>query len=131
MIISQYKTYLESYEGIIRIPDDFQAFWKAKSEEKPSSADWVRLPFANPVAIYEELRLSVKDHAIKARCIRPDTPARHPLILMFHDLNREIRGWHHMTRFIALGYGVIAMDAPVKKEDWKPDPSSINFPAYL
>ncbi len=29
---------------------------------------------------------------------------------MFHDHGRGIRGWHHMTRFVALGYAVVALE---------------------
>ena len=33
-----------------------------------------------------------------------------PLCLMFHDIDRPVRGWHHMTRFAAMGYAVLALD---------------------
>ena len=29
---------------------------------------------------------------------------------MFHDAGRPVRGWHHMTRFVALGYAVFALE---------------------
>ena len=29
---------------------------------------------------------------------------------MFHDIDRPVRGWHHMTRFAAMGYAVLALD---------------------
>ena len=42
---------------------------------------------------------------------------RVPLCLMFHDIDRPVRGWHHMTRFAAMGYAVLALDDVVAGAD--------------
>ena len=46
---------------------------------------------------------------------------------MYHDLNRGVRGWHHMTRFLALGFGVVAPEAEPFREDWKVQPAQAAF----
>lgn len=131
MIISEYKKKLEAYRGSTPIPADFREFWAARMAQAPLSVTTEPVPFANPMAVYENLTLSMGDFSIRARVIRPARAGKHPLVLMFHDLNREIRGWHHMTRFIAQGYGVVALDAPVNKADWRQNPEAIGFENYI
>jgi len=64
----------------------------------------------NPCARYAELELPGMDgEPICARLVVPAGEGPHPATLMFHDANRGVRGWHHMTRFVALGYAVAAL----------------------
>ena len=57
------------------------------------------------------MTLAAADGAtLSARSIRPVGGKRVPTVLMFHDAGRPVRGWHHMTRFIALGYAVFALE---------------------
>lgn len=102
-----------SGQRIDHTPADFRQFW---SDRRAGAAEaWqmqrtgVDLP--NPAAVYEELRLTASDGAVlRARYIRPAKGGPTPTVLMFHDYGRGIRGWHHMTRFAALGYGVLALE---------------------
>ena len=64
---------------------------------------------------------------VTARVIRPASAGQHPLLLMYHDLNRGVRGWHHMTRFLALGFGTVALEAEPYKGDWLADPAQAEF----
>ena len=66
--------------------------------------------FVNPIAIYEELTIEGKGKKVSARVIRPRARGVFPLVLMFHYCGRKVRGWHHMTRFLAAGWGVVAME---------------------
>ena len=72
------------------------------------------IDFVNPCARYSEVSFKLGDHAVHARLIEPVGRARVservPLCLMFHDIDRPVRGWHHMTRFAAMGYAVLALD---------------------
>ena len=131
MIISEYRKKLEAYRGRTAIGADFREFWRQKMTKAPESVTLEPVPFVNPMAVYENLTLSMGDFSIRARVIRPSRAGRHPLVLMFHDLHREIRGWHHMTRFIAQGCGVVALDAPVNKADWQKAPESVGFEDYI
>lgn len=75
------------------------------------------IDFANPCARYSEVSLEVGGDVVHGRLIEPAGRARTselvPLCLMFHDIDRPVRGWHHMTRFAAMGYAVLALDDDV------------------
>lgn len=126
MTISQYKAMLSGYTGDIRTPSDFEAFWRTLGEV-PATLSAETVPFRNTAAIYEKLTLTHPGGTVHARTIRPSGDGKYPLILMFHDLNRGIRGWHHMTRFLALGYAVIALDAQPYRGSWRQTPEEVNF----
>ena len=70
------------------------------------------IDFANPYARYSEVSFELGGDVVHARLIEPAGRARAselvPLCLMFHDIDRPVRGWHHMTRFAAMGYAVLA-----------------------
>ena len=127
MTISEYKKMLASYQGQVRTPGDFEGCWRQQLEKTAVSVSTEVVPFCNEAAIYENMTVSYAGGEVKARIIRPAADGKHPLVLMFHDLNRGIRGWHHMTRFIAQGYGVIALDAAPYTADWKQAPEEVGF----
>ena len=131
MTIQEYRAKLESYFGESTAPEGFRDCWNRKMNEVPKHVCIEPVSFANTAALYETVTLSMETRKIRGRCIRPSGQGQHPLVLMFHDLHREIRGWHHMTRFIAMGYAVIALDAPVSKEEWKSVPEKIGFEGYI
>ena len=93
-------------------PPDFQAFWNACADRAADCAvEMTPVAFHNPVAEYYELHLTAEDGAVLyARYICPAGENKVPTVLMFHDYGRGIRGWHHMTRFTALGYAVVALE---------------------
>ena len=72
------------------------------------------IDFANPYARYSEVSFELGGDVVHARLLEPAGRARAselvPLCLMFHDIDRPVRGWHHMTRFAAMGYAVLALD---------------------
>ena len=75
------------------------------------------IDFANPYARYSEVSFELGNDVVHARLIEPVGRVRVselvPLCLMFHDIDRPVRGWHHMTRFVAMGYAVLALDDDV------------------
>lgn len=79
------------------------------------------IDFANPCARYSEVSFELGKDVVHARLIEPAGRARVservPLCLMFHDVDRPPRGWHHMTRFVAMGYAVLALDDDVVGAD--------------
>lgn len=72
------------------------------------------IDFVNPCARYSEVSFELGGYVVHGRLIEPLGHARAselvPLCLMFHDIDRPVRGWHHMTRFAAMGYAVLALD---------------------
>lgn len=79
------------------------------------------IDFANPCARYSEVSIELGGYVVHGRLIEPLGQARAsefvPLCLMFHDIDRPVRGWHHMTRFAAMGYAVLALDDDVAGAD--------------
>lgn len=114
MTIREQMQEWESRGEAMFCPADFAGFWRERMAAAGSVAVTARpVAFANPRAVYEELKLTAGGRVISARGIRPRGEGPFPTVLMFHDMGRGVRGWHHMTRFIAPGYGVIAMEHPL------------------
>lgn len=120
---------MEAYWGETKKPDNFMEHWSKKNLNSTGNIQIERVPFCSNSAVYEIITIPSEHGDITARCIRPAKKGAHPLVLMFHDLTRGIRGWHHMTRFIALGYAVIALDESTCSADWKLHPEMLNFEA--
>lgn len=92
-----------------------QEYWRGRAERAAAYAQGcplVQTPveLGNPCARSFELQASALDGtALVARVVHPVVEGPHPVVLMFHDANRGVRGWHHLTRFVALGYAVVAL----------------------
>ncbi|MBP3893078.1 MAG: acetylxylan esterase [Atopobiaceae bacterium] len=92
-----------------------QSEWRVTCECASRHASEVELhltpvELGNPHALYQELSCEAVDGGqLRARVVVPATPGEHPVVLMFHDATRGVRGWHHMTRFVALGCAVVAL----------------------
>ncbi|MEG2678374.1 MAG: acetylxylan esterase [Oscillospiraceae bacterium] len=70
-----------------------------------------RVTFQNPKALYYHLTFPAADGTtLRGRYICPAAETAVPTVLMFGDFHRPVRGWHHMTRFIAMGYAVLALE---------------------
>ena len=111
MTIAEQKAACETYQGMTEIPTDFEAVWRGRwAKAAPAGEVLVeRLPFQNAQAAYQQWSVPAPNgREIRARYIRPAREGAFPTVLMFHDLGRGVRGWHHMTRFVALGYGRLA-----------------------
>lgn len=90
------------------------------SSQEPCATSVVStsVEMGNPCAIYREVEIE-RDGAptVCARVIEPSGPvcpgSDISVAVMFNDAGRPVRGWHHMTRFCALGCAVVALDAGV------------------
>lgn len=95
-----------------RLPADFEQFWQRRAEACRHDAGGIRAEdagLASPVGAYEELLLAGLDgHPLAARCVRPRSIAGPvPVVFSFQDAGRGPRGWHHLTRWLALGCAVV------------------------
>lgn len=111
MTITERIHTLEKYYGKHPCPEDFQQVWQAEYQamEVPVLTSQP-VPFQNAAAVYQQLTFQATDgHTLTARYIRPAGEGPFPTLFFFHDLGRSCRGWHHMTRFVALGYAVAAL----------------------
>ena len=100
MTIAEQKAACETYQGMTEIPTDFEAVWRGRwAKAAPAGEVLVeRLPFQNAQAAYQQWSVPAPNgREIRARYIRPAREGAFPTVLMFHDLGRGVRGWHHMA----------------------------------
>lgn len=105
MTITEQKAFLRSYTGQAQAPADFAQRWQETAAALHPAVSCAPVTFGNPCGVYERLTVTFGGRSVTARVIRPAADGVHPLLLMYHDLNRGVRGWHHITRFLALGFG--------------------------
>lgn len=117
MTVTERMKAMDAYQGKTVCPADFAAHWHEKlNKVRNLDVQHEAVPFANPAAVYELLHIRMPDGSVvDARYIRPAGEGKFPTALMFHDLGRNWRGWHHMTRFVGLGYAVIALQNRIDK----------------
>ena len=107
MTITEQKAFLRSYTGQAQAPADFAQRWQETVAALHPAVSCAPVAFGNPCGVYERLTVTFDGRSVTARVIRPAADGVQPLLLMYHDLNRGVRGWHHITRFLALGFGVV------------------------
>ena len=98
------------------VPSGFSEFWGLRAQMARTLAEGsvaaVPVASASPAARYAELVVSAPGtRALRGRYVRPATDAPVPLVLAFPDWYQGVRGWHHLTRFVALGSAVVMLDA--------------------
>lgn len=127
MTVTQRIKFLEEYMGDTICPSDFKEFWQEKLESvKNLKVEHEKVNFASTFAEYEMLHITMPDGSVvNARYIRPQGDGKFPTAIMYHDMGRGVRGWHHMTRFVGFGYAVVALENRIEKEktikDMTPD----------
>lgn len=127
MTITEQKAFLRSYTGQAQAPADFAQRWQETAAALHPAVSCAPVAFGNPCGVYERLTVTFDGRSVTARVIHPAADGVHPLLLMYHDLNRGVRGWHHITRFLALGFGVVAPEAEPFRADWKVQPAQAAF----
>lgn len=101
MTITEQKAFLRSYTGQAQAPADFAQRWQETAAALHPAVSCAPVTFGNPCGVYERLTVTFGGCSVTTRVIRPAADGVHPLLLMYHDLNRGVRGWHHITRFLA------------------------------
>lgn len=105
---------LQQYMGSGICPSDFNQYWN----EQLTQVDCMTLDyqlekkeFFNGRAHYYDLFFKGVDGAtIHAKYLCPSEGENIPIVLVFHDYKQGSKSWHHLTRYIGLGYAVLAMD---------------------
>ena len=115
----------EAYDGTSTVPVDLAGFWRCRlGTAAPLAPDAVRCEpagFDTPVATYERLTFAAADGAeLHARYVCPRgaggadrggaVAPRVPTVVMTHDVTCGPRGWHHLTRFAAIGHAVVELE---------------------
>lgn len=99
------------------LPQGFREFWEVRASAAASSVAAGSVGVepresASPAARYAELVIDAPGaRTLRARYVRPATDDAVPLVLAYPDWYQGVRGWHHLTRFVALGAAVVMLDA--------------------
>lgn len=116
-VSSRLAEYRDWHGGVQADVSDLEASVSNLEIQVPSIT---AIDYVNPCARYSEVSFELGADVVHARLIEPAgctrASERVPLCLMFHDVDRPVRGWHHMTRFVAMGYAVLALDDDVVGE---------------
>lgn len=93
---------------------DFAEFWELRRAAACLSEPRTLVPVgtASPSARYQELVVEAPGgRELRARYVRPASDEPCGVVLCFPDYNQGVRGWHHLTRFVALGFAAVMLDA--------------------
>lgn len=105
---------MESYLGSGIKPNDFDDYWNTEINNidvDNLKYKIIRKEFKNNLAEYYEIYFKGIDGAeVYAKYICPSIDKKAPVVLEFHDYKEASKGWHHLSRYIAIGYSVISMD---------------------
>lgn len=98
------------------LPAGFCEFWELRASTAralaPGSVAVESRESTSPAARYAELVVSAPGaRTLRARYVRPATDDPVPLVVAYPDWYQGVRGWHHLTRFVALGAAVVMLDA--------------------
>lgn len=136
----------EAYDGTSTVPVDLAGFWRCRlGMAAPLAPDAVRREpagFDTPVATYERLTFAAADGAeLHARYVCPRgaggadrggaVAPRVPTVVMTHDVTCGPRGWHHLTRFAAIGHAVVELERGPWSGDvcagWEQGPAALQM----
>ncbi|WP_352416925.1 acetylxylan esterase [Clostridium tertium] len=105
---------MEAYLGSSIKPNDFDNFWDREINsitEENLKYRMVKKEFKNKQSEYYEIYFNGIDGAeIYAKYICPSSKKKFPIVLEFHDYKEASKGWYHLSRYVAIGYSVVAMD---------------------
>lgn len=105
---------LGQYKGSSICPPNFETYWneqKRCADELVVKYQLIKKSFNNPYADYYDLYFRGIDGAlIYAKYICPSHGKKVPTVIQFHDYKQSSKGWHYLTRYIGIGYAVLAMD---------------------
>ena len=105
---------MEAYLGSSIKPNDFDNFWDREINsitEENLKYRMVKKEFKNKQSEYYEIYFNGIDGAeIYAKYICRSSKKKVPIVLEFHDYKEASKGWYHLSRYVAIGYSVVAMD---------------------
>ena len=115
MAVDMSPNQLTGYTGSRACPVGFLPYWQRVRNTvtaRHCEPVFEKLPYHNPLADYYRITLTAADGVIlSAKYICPKTAGKHPAMLQFHDYPNASRSFFHLSRYIALGYAVLAPDA--------------------
>ncbi|HFI0049134.1 TPA: alpha/beta fold hydrolase [Streptococcus suis] len=102
-----------TYRGRQEVPADFDAFWQNEKNQLTGLADHVLLEKEcglPHVACYELTFTGTNGSKVFAKCLFPKSEQAVPVLFYFHGYQGQGPDWSENLKFLAAGYGVVAMD---------------------
>lgn len=104
---------MQTYRGRHEVPSDFDAFWQnelANVSDLPAYElieEEFRFQSATPYSLQFD---GTNGGKIFAKCVFPKTDKKVPVLFHFHGYQGQSFDWSEALKFVASGYGVVAMD---------------------
>ncbi|HEL2217837.1 TPA: acetylxylan esterase [Streptococcus suis] len=102
-----------TYRGRQEVPADFDAFWQNEKNQLTGLTDHVLLEKEcglPHVACYELTFTGTNGSKVFAKCLFPKSEQAVPVLFYFHGYQGQGPDWSENLKFLAAGYGVVAMD---------------------
>ncbi|HEM6339180.1 TPA: alpha/beta fold hydrolase [Streptococcus suis] len=102
-----------TYRGRQEVPADFDAFWQNEKNQLTGLADHVLLEKEcglPHVACYELTFTGTNGSKVFAKCLFPKSDQPVPVLFYFHGYQGQGPDWTELLKFVAAGFGVVAMD---------------------
>ncbi|HFI0126177.1 TPA: alpha/beta fold hydrolase [Streptococcus suis] len=102
-----------TYRGRQEVPADFDAFWQNEKNQLTGLADYVLLEKEcglPHVACYELTFTGTNGSKVFAKCLFPKSDQPVPVLFYFHGYQGQGPDWTELLKFVAAGFGVVAMD---------------------
>lgn len=104
---------MRSYRGRQEAPKEFEAFWRKQLEAHQTlpTYDLREQAFNLASANCYELRFKAANGStVYAKCLFPKSTSPVPVLFYFHGYQGQSLDWTEYLKFLASGYGVVAMD---------------------
>ncbi|MGX7348167.1 acetylxylan esterase [Aerococcus vaginalis] len=104
---------MKQYRGMDEVPADFDEFWDAQiaNLELPTDYTLEEQDFGIPNVIAESLTFTGTNNGeISAKLLFPKREEKVPVIFKFHGYMGRSKDWSELLKYVACGYGVVAMD---------------------
>ncbi|HFI2446702.1 TPA: alpha/beta fold hydrolase [Streptococcus suis] len=102
-----------TYRGRQEVPADFDTFWQNEKNQLTGLADHVFLEKEcglPHVACYELTFTGTNGSKVFAKCLFPKSNQPVPVLFYFHGYQGQGPDWTELLKFVAAGFGVVAMD---------------------
>lgn len=112
------------YRGRQEVPTDFDAFWqkeKDRLEVLPAYTLAEKECGLHHVRCYELTFTGTNGSSVFAKCLFPRSENPVPVLFHFHGYQGQGPDWSENLKFLAAGYGVVAMDVrgqAGQSQDW-------------
>ena len=104
---------MPTYRGRREAPIDFDRFWQQQLADLPKSFGYTLAEKnfgTGDIGCYNLKFDGTNNGKVYARCVFPKNSKNFPVIFRFHGYMGQVPDWSALFSYVAMGYGVVAMD---------------------